>query len=217
MPKENEFKLRQEIIQVTRIVAEQGLIRSSDGNTSVRLDDERFLITPSGLYKMTMEPDDLIIIDWKGQMVKGRPGLHPTSETQMHLEAYRQRPDVNAVLHAHPSYATALTIAEIPFPVNLIPEVLLTLGDVPTASYATPGTEELALSISDLIREHDGVLLSHHGSLTVGKTLEEALIALERIEHTARTFFLARALGAMNFLPSDEVAKLRQIGQMLRG
>ena len=211
-----ESRLRQEIIRVTRIVAGQGLVRSSDGNTSVRLGEGRFLITPSGLYKMTMEPDDLIVVDGQGQVIAGRPGLQPTSETLMHLEAYRQRPDIGAVLHAHPPYATALTIAGIPFPVNLIPEVLLTCGDVPTAPYATPGTEDLAHSISDLIREHDGLLLSHHGSLTVGKTLEEALVTLERIEHVAHTFFLARALGEVHPLPADEVTRLRQIGQMLK-
>ena len=211
-----ESRLRQEIIRVTRIVAGQGLVRSSDGNTSVRLGEGRFLITPSGLYKMRLEADDLIVVDERGQVIAGRPGLQPTSETLMHLEAYRQRPDIGAVLHAHPPYATALTIAGIPFPVNLIPEVLLTCGDVPTAPYATPGTEDLAHSIGDLIREHDGVLLSHHGSLTVGKTLEEALIALERIEHVAHTFFLARALGEVRPLPAGEVARLRQIGQMLK-
>jgi len=216
MQKKNKLELRQKIIRVTRIVAGQGLIRSSDGNISIRLDEERFLITPSGLYKMGMEPDDLIVVDWEGRVIEGQPGHHPTSETLMHLEAYRQRPDIGAVLHAHPPYATALTIAAIPFPVDLIPEVLLALGDVPTAVYATPGTEELALSIRDLIREHDGVLLSHHGSLTVGKTLVDALIALERIEHTARTFFLARALGTVIPLPTEEVARLREIGQRLR-
>jgi len=217
MKKENETNLRREIIRITHIMANQGLIRSSDGNVSARLDERRFLITPSGLYKRALEPSDLIIVDRDGQTLKGRPGLRPTSETKMHLEAYRQRPDIGAVLHAHPPYATALTIAQIPFPVDLIPEVLLVLGDAPTAAYATPGTEELALSIRDLIREHDAVLLSHHGSLTVGETLEEALVALERVEHTAHTFFLSQALGTVTSLPPEETARLREIGQKLRG
>jgi len=217
MQKKNENELRQEIIRVARIVADQGLIRSSDGNISIWLDEGRFLITPTGLHKMTMEPDDLIVVDWEGQVLEGRPGFRPTSETWMHLEVYRQRLDVGAVLHAHPPYSTALTIAEIPFPVDLIPEVLLTLGDVPTAPYATPGTEDLALSIRELIRENDTVLLSHHGSLTVGKTLEDALIALERVEHAARIFYLAKTLGTVKPLPPEEIARLREIGQRLRG
>ncbi|MBU0703524.1 MAG: class II aldolase/adducin family protein [Chloroflexi bacterium] len=217
MKQDSESRLRQEIIRVARVVADQGLIRSSDGNISVWLDEGRFLITPTGLHKMTMEPDDLIVVDWEGRVIEGRPGLRPTSETWMHLEVYRQRLDVGAVLHAHPPFATALTIAEIPFPVDLIPEVLLTLGDIPTASYGTPGTEDLARSIRDLVREHNAVLLSHHGSLTVGKTLEDALIALERVEHAARIFYLAKTLGTVKPLPPEEIARLREIGQRMRG
>jgi len=209
--KEYETNLRREIIRVTRIVSAQGLSRSSDGNISGRLDDKRFLITPSGLYKMTMTPEDLVIVDREGRALEARPGLRPTSEILMHLEVYRQRPEINAVLHAHPPYATALTIVGIPLPIDILPEVLATLGEVPTAPYATPGTEELALSIREPIREHNAVLLSHHGSLTVGKTLEEALIALERIEHAARTYYLARTLGRVRPLPPEEIAKLRSL------
>lgn len=217
MQKEKEKELRQEIIRVARVVADQGLIRSSDGNISVWVDEGRFLITPAGLHKMTMEPDDLIVVDWEGRVIEGRPGLRPTSETWMHLEVYRQRLDVGAVLHAHPPFATALTIAEIPFPVDLIPEVLLTLGDIPTAPYGTPGTEDLARTIRDLVREHNAVLLSHHGSLTVGKTLEDALIALERVEHAARIFYLAKTLGTVKPLAPEEITRLREIGQRMRG
>jgi L-fuculose-phosphate aldolase len=183
----HEYYVRQEIIRVTRIVANQGLIRSSDGNISVRLEADRFLVTPSGLYKMSMEPDDPIVVDSAGQVIEGKPGLKPTTEVGMHLEVYRRRLDVNAVLHAHPPYATALTIAGLPFPTDLLPEVLIALGEVPTASYATPGTPALAESINALITEHDAVMLSNHGSITVGQTLEEALIALERLEHVELT------------------------------
>lgn len=213
---EIENELRNEIVRVTRIVAEQGMVRSSDGNISVRLGEGRFLVTPSGLYKMRMEPENLIIVDEEGRLVQGKPGLRPTSEMLMHLEAYRQRPDIGAVLHAHPPYATALTIAGIPFPVDVIPETLLGLGEVPTAVYATPGTQDLAASIREPIRQHDTLLLSHHGSLTVGKTLEQALIALERMEHTARTYYLARMLGNVIPLPPEEVQRLAEIGARLR-
>jgi L-fuculose-phosphate aldolase len=108
---------------------------------------------------MAMEPDDPIIVDRNGKILEGKPGLKPTSEVGMHLEAYRQRPNVNAVLHAHPPYATALTIAGIPFPTDLLPELLITLGDVPTAPYATPGTPALAESIQSLVRTHNTILL----------------------------------------------------------
>ena len=211
----SEYHLRQEIVRVTRIVANQGLIRSSDGNISVRMDDERFLVTPSGLYKMAMEPDDPILVNQNGEILEGKPGLKPTSEIGMHLEAFRQRPDINAVLHAHPPYATALTIAGIPFPTDLLPEVLIALGDVPTAPYATPGTPALAESIRALILDHNAILLGNHGSISVGRTLEEALIGLERLEHAAYTYHLAKALGDPIPLPDDELSRLRNIGNRL--
>lgn len=211
----SEYHLRQEIVRVTRIVANQGLIRSSDGNISVRLDDEKFLVTPSGLYKIAMEPDDPIVVNQNGDVLEGKPGLKPTSEIGMHLEVYRQRPDVNAVLHAHPPYATALTIAGIPFPTDLLPEVLIALGDVPTAPYATPGTKALAKSIRPLILEHNTILLGNHGSISVGSALEEALVGLERLEHAAYTYHLASALGEPIPIPDDELSHLRKMGNRL--
>ena len=133
----------------------------------------------------------------------------------MHMGVYRQRPDIEAVLHAHPPYAVALTVAEIPFPVDLIPEVLLALGDVPTANYATPGTRDLALSIRTLVRDHDAMLLSHHGSLTVGKTLTETLIALERLEAAARAYYLANVLGTPVPLSDAELERLRAMRRQM--
>lgn len=212
----NEYQLRQEITRVTRIVANQGLIRSSDGNLSVRLDEKRFLVTPSGLYKMSMEPDDPIIVNEKGEVLIGKPDYKPTSEIKMHLEAYHQRPDIDAVLHAHPPYTTALTIAGIQFPTDYLPEVLIALGDVPIAKYGTPGTPDLAKSIRELVKDHNAIILSHHGSITVGKTLEEALIALERLEHAAYTYYLAHNLGKPIPLPEKELEHLRDIGKQIR-
>lgn len=208
----SEYRLRQEIIRVTRTVAAQKLVRSSDGNISIRLDDNRFLVTPSGLYKMSMEADDALIVDFEGKLLQGREGLRPTSELNMHLEVYRQRPDVSAVLHAHPPYATALTIAGLPFPTDYMPEVLLALGNVPTAPYARPGTAALAESIREPIRNHNNILLSHHGSLSIGRTLEVTLISLERMEAAAYTFYLARALGQAVPLPAEELKALAEIG-----
>lgn len=209
--KKREKRIGEEIVAITQICAEQGLICSSDGNISVRLNDERFLVTPSGLYKRLIEVEHLLIVNQEGELIKGKPGLLPSSEMLMHLEAYKQRKDIHAVLHAHPPYATALTIAGIPFPTDIIPEVLIALGEVPTAPYATPGTQELALTVREPIKTHNAVLLSHHGSLTIGKTLQEALIALERMEYTAHLYYLASNLGKVIPLPKDEVDRLRDI------
>jgi len=212
----SELHLRDELIRVNRILAERGLIRSSDGNISVRLKRNLLLITPSGVYKSAMKPDDLIVIDMNGKVEDAKSGLHPTSETLMHLEVYRQRPEVNAAIHAHPPFSTALTIAGKPFPVEFIPEVLIALGDVPTAAYATPGTQGLADSIHGLILEHDCILLSHHGSLTVGHSLEQALIAIERMEHAAYTLWITHAFGTPIPLPPAKLENLRKIGKGLR-
>lgn len=212
----NIDNIRHEMALIMRSIAEQGLIRSSDGNMSCRIDKNRFLMTPSGVYKLWMKPEDLILIDSNGTVIEGLPGMRPTSEWCMHLEAFHQRPDISTVLHAHPPYATALTIAGIPFPVDLIPEVLVALGDIPTAEYGTPGTQRLADSIHDLIKDHDSLLLSHHGSLCVGKTPVDTLIALERLEHAARTYVIARSIGVPVPLPNDELSLLREIGLSFR-
>ena len=205
-----EAQHREELIRVNRIVAEQGLSRSSDGNISLRLDSERLLITPSGCHKLSLRVEDLLVVDFAGQVCSGAPGLQPTSELKMHLEVYRQRPDVRAVLHAHPPYATALTLVGLPFPGDFLPEASIGLGPVPTAAYATPGSTDLAESIRPHIQKQDVLLLDHHGSLCVGRTLEETLIALERLEHVAYTFYLACALGEPIPLPPEELERLRQ-------
>jgi L-fuculose-phosphate aldolase len=176
------------------------------------MDEDQFLVTPSGHYKMTMEPDDPLLVNQFGEVLVGKPGLKPTSELDMHMQAYSMRPDIKAVLHAHPPYATALTLLEIPFPTDFLPEVLIALGDVPIAPYATPGTPKLGKSIQEQIKQHNSVLLSHHGSINVGRSLEEALIALERLEHAAYTYYLARVLGDPIPLPHDELEHLRSIG-----
>ena len=212
MINENELDLRNELIRVNRILTERGLIRSSDGNISARLNHDSLLVTPSGVYKSALRPEDLIKIDTAGNVQAAKASLHPTSETLMHLEVYRQRPEINAVIHAHPPFGTALTIAGKPFPVEYIPEVLIALGDVPTAAYATPGTQSLADSIHDLILSHDCILLSHHGSLTLGHNLEEALIAVERMEHAAYTLWICQAFGAPIPLPPKELENLRRMG-----
>jgi L-fuculose-phosphate aldolase len=205
-----------EIIRIVRILSDQGLIRSSDGNVSVRWQPNRYLVTPSGLHKMDLTAQDLVVVDDTGRVLAGRPGLAPTSEVLMHLEAYRLRPDVRAVIHAHPPYATALTIAGIPFPLDIIPEALIALGQVPVAPYANPGTADLAASVRPFLPENDSVLLSHHGSLNVGRTLVGALIDLERVEHTARTYFIAKEMGAIHPIPAEKITELEEIGRRFR-
>ena len=209
--KKRDQNFCKQIVYTNRVCVDSGLIRSSDGNISIRLDDNRFLMTPSGLYKRRLKPKQILIVDADGKLIRAKGSFKPSSESLMHLEAYRQREDINAVLHAHPPYATALTIAGIPFPNDIIPEIPALLGEVAIAPYATPGTQDLALSIRDPIKTHNAILLSNHGSLTVGKTLEEALLALERMELAAQLYYLAYNLGKIIPLPEEEIKRLREI------
>jgi len=206
-----ETDLRQAIVECGRICYERRLLTSNDGNISVRVGADRALITPSGLCKGRMQSDDLLLLDLQGRVLSAAPGRKVSSETPMHLEVYGQRPDVRAVLHAHPVFATALTVSDCPLPVDMLPEVLLTLGEVPTTRYATPSSHDDAEAIRGLIKNHDALLLRQHGSLTVGVDLDAALINLERIEHVAEVFWRAQMLGKVERMPEGDVEKLLKI------
>ena len=206
-----ETDLRQAIVECGRICYGRRLLTSNDGNISVRVGADRALITPSGLCKGRMQSDDLLLLDLQGRVLSAAPGRKVSSETPMHLEVYGQRPDVRAVLHAHPVFATALTVSDCPLPVDMLPEVLLTLGEVPTTRYATPSSHDDAEAIRGLIKNHDALLLRQHGSLTVGVDLDAALINLERIEHVAEVFWRAQMLGKVERIPEGDVAKLLKI------
>ena len=207
-PTAPESLLRLAILECGQICYARHLMTSNDGNISVRLDETRVLITPAGLCKGRMDVEDLLVVDLNGNVLASANDRRPSSETPMHLEVYKQRPDVLAVIHAHPVFATALTVVGMDFPDDILPEVALTLGHVPVSAYATPSSHEDAEVIRPLIRDHDALLLRQHGSLTVGKNLDEALIHLERIEHVAEVFHHARQLGNVARIPPEELRKL---------
>ncbi len=207
-----EHELRQEMVRIGRLMWERGLVAATDGNLSARLGSDRLLVTASGLSKGFLSTDDLVVIRLDGEPVsfyRGR-GLRASSEISMHLEVYRQRPDVHAVVHAHPPLATAFSIAGVSLARCVIPEVIVTLGGIPTAEYATPGTLEVPESIRLAIRDHDALILAHHGSLTVGSTLWQAYLRLEKVEHTAQITLTAQQLGQVRTLSSPDVEKLAE-------
>lgn len=204
-----ETRLRIEIARVARQIAQNGLSRSSDGNISVRLSDGRILITPAGAYKAWLEPHQIVAIDLDGNICSRQSPQKPSSEYLMHLAVYRHRQDVQAVIHAHPPRAVALTLIGQPFPSDLVPEGLTALGEVPTVPYARPGTAEMGEQLVPYLAGHDVLLLDHHGSLTLGKTLTEALIKLERLEAVAQLWMLARSVGEIIPLPEAERACLK--------
>jgi L-fuculose-phosphate aldolase len=203
--------LRADIVEVGRRMYARGYTASNDGNISVRLGDDRLLMTPKGVCKGFMTPDMLCITDLGGRKLAG--DRDPSSEMLMHLEVYRQRPDVGAVVHAHPPTATGFAVAGIPLDRAVLAEVLTTLGSIPIAEYATPSTSELPAAVSKYVKAHDGMLLANHGALTVGADLFSAYYKMETIEHFARISLVARLLGREHVIAREEVERL----QGLRG
>lgn len=213
-----ERDLRLAILEVGRLCYSQGLMPANNGNISARMGEDRIVITPSTLCKGRMELDDLLVIDLDGRVLKAdsRKRRRISSETPMHLEAYRQRSDIRAVIHAHPAHATALTVAGIPFPDDVLPELLEGLGPVPTTDFATPSGDENAFAIRGHIAAHDAVLIRNHGAITVGRDLEEALVNLERVEHVARVITLALGLGNIQRLPPGMIEKLHDLRRKMK-
>ena len=203
---------RKEIVRVGRLLHEKGYVAATDGNVSVRLSKNRVLSTPSGFSKGFLAPEQLVVTDLEGRKIPSREpasrDLKPTSELPMHLEAYRQRPDIAAVIHAHPPICVALSIAGISLAKCLLPEVVVTLGLIPTAEYATPSSAEGPGAIRDLIANHDALIIQRHGTLTVGQDPFDAYLKLEKVEHLAYVTLILRQLGRETPLPPAEVAKL---------
>jgi L-fuculose-phosphate aldolase len=205
----SESTLRADIVEVGRRMYARGYTASNDGNISARLGADRLLMTPKSVCKGFMTPDMMCITDLDGRKLHG--DRDPSSEMLMHLEVYRQRPDVQAVVHAHPPTATGFAVAGIPLDRAVLAEVLTTLGSIPIAEYATPSTRELPEAVRKYIKAHDGMLLANHGALTVGGDLFGAYYKMETIEHFAKISLVARLLGRENLLSREEVMRLQDL------
>jgi len=206
-------QLRADIVEVGRRLWVRGYVASNDGNISVRVGADRLLMTPANVSKGFMTPDMMVVTDLDGTLISGAPGRKPSSEILMHLVAYRERPDVNAVVHAHPPLSTGFAVAGIPLDRAVLAEVVTTLGAIPIAAYGTPSTSELAATVAPYVRAHDGLLLVNHGALALGADLFAAYYKMETIEHFARISLVARMLGREHLLSREEVERL----QALRG
>ena len=202
---------RADIVEVGRRLFTAGLVASNDGNITVKVGPDRLLATPKNVSKGFMTPDMMVVVDLDGRKVAGTRDA--SSELLMHLEVYRQRPDVNAVVHAHPPLATGFAVAGVPMDRAVVAEMVTTLGSVPIAEYGTPSTPELPAAVRQYIKAHDGLLLANHGALTVGQDLFAAYHKMETIEHFAKISLVARVLGGERLLSQEEVLRL----QGLRG
>jgi L-fuculose-phosphate aldolase len=207
-------RIAEEIVAVCRRLYDRGLIAGQDGNVSVRLDSGHILVTPAGLSKVDVTPDSLVELTPEGTGVT--QGRSPSSEVGMHLCIYRARPDVRAVVHAHPPVATAFGVTGRDFMDAVLPEVIFHLGSVPLVPFALPGTPALGDAMAPFLAAHDAFLLASHGATTVGPSLRLAHQRMESLEHAARILHAASMIGSPARLRDEDVAALRRAREAAR-
>jgi L-fuculose-phosphate aldolase len=201
-----ERKFRDQIVRYGRMLHESGFVAAMDGNLSIRLQRDRILVTPTCVSKGAMRSADMVVVDGEGRHISGR--RHVTSEIGMHLLIYSRRPDVQAIVHAHPPTATGFAAAGIPLTEPLVCEVVMGLGCIPLARYGTPGTSELAQTLEPYVANYDAILMSNHGVVSYGDTLEHAYMKMETVEHFAQIALVTHLLGRQQPLQGVEIEKL---------
>lgn len=207
----NDFNRHaEELAEFCRRLYGRKYIAGAEGNLSLRLPDDRILITPKGLNKGFIGPEDLVTCDSEGEKLEG---IHaPSSEVKIHTAVYKNREDINAVCHAHPVFATAFSLAGKPFNEAILPEFVVALGAVPVVKYGTPGSQKLASNLLEVLEEHDAFLLEKHGSLTLGRTMMEAFNRTEILERYSKLLFYARQIESLKSIPREETDRLLDIG-----
>lgn len=201
-----ESEHRHDICVAGRWLHGRNFIAATDGNISVSLDASRILVTPTAISKGLMSPDDLVITDMQGYRLAGE--RQPSSELGMHMLIYRRRPDIHAVCHAHPPFATGFAAAGLPLNKAIISEAVLALGCVPVAPYATPGSQELSEGMDPLVQGYDAILMANHGVVTYGQDLLTAFFRMETVEHFAQVSLVTQLLGRQNLLSGSDVERL---------
>ena len=207
--------IAKDIIKIGELMYRKGFVAANDGNISARTGDGAFIMTPSGVSKGEMREDDLLVVDGAGKVLRGSKKL--TSEYKMHLAVYEARPDINAVVHAHPPYSTAFAISGQSLDKIALPEVVFSLGKVMFTEYATPSTPELPAAVRKVIGQSDALILRNHGALTAGRDVLSAYYKMETLEHFARITFLARMLGGERELSKKQIETLFDIRENVYG
>lgn len=202
----SQEEIKQDICEVGRRLYNKGYVVSNDGNISVRVGDNEIWVTPASVSKGFMTPDMMVKVDLDGKVLEGT--WRPTSELPMHLRVYRERPDVSAVVHAHPPYATSYAVAGIPLDKYILPEAVIYIGHVPIARYGTPATEEIPDAVAEVVQDCDAMLLESHGALTYGHELFYAYNKMESLEFYAQVSFISRQLGGAREFSNDKFDKL---------
>ena len=198
-----EYEIKKQICEIGKRIYNRGMVASNDGNISVKLNDNEFLCTPTGVSKGFMTPEYICKVDAKGNVLQAYEGFKPSSEIKMHMRVYKERPDVNSVVHAHPVYATSFAIAGIPLTEPLMPE--------PVIEYGTPSTEEIPDAVSKYLPYYDAVLLENHGALAFSDSLLNAYHKMESVEFYAQLLYQAKMLGGPKPLSEEQVQRLYEI------
>jgi L-fuculose-phosphate aldolase len=204
-----------ELVGICHRLYAKGFVAATDGNVSARLENGNILTTRTGISKGLVTPGDIIEVDPQGKPIDSL--LRPSTEVGMHVYIYSQRPDIHAITHAHPPYATGFATAGLALDKCVAPEVIVGLGAIPLAHYATPATPEVASSLAPFVKNADAILLANHGVVTYGKDLQEAYFKMEKVEHTAQVSFVARMLGGEKVLSSAEIGKLLTVSREAYG
>ena len=204
-----EPEIRAQIVEIGRRLAERQMVAGADGNISARLSDGRILITPSGKAKGRLVPEDLVTVSPDGRKLDGR--WEASSESAMHLFVFKARPQVAACVHSHPPYVTSFAVVGEELPYDVLPEVVVMVGEIPLTEYAPPGTSAVPEAIAPFVADHSAFLLRNHGLLTIGGSLEEAYLRHETVEHYARILHLARQLGAVGRIPEEDFERLDEL------
>lgn len=204
----DEMTLKEQICDVCHKMWQLGWVAANDGNVSAKLPDGTFFATPTGISKSFITPDKLVRINEKGEILEGVPGLRPSSEIKMHLCCYCERPDVGAVVHAHPPTATGFAVANIALDEYSMIESVIAIGSVPVTPYSTPSTNEVPEAIKPYLKEHDVMLLQNHGALTVGADIITAYYRMETLELFAKISLNARLLGGAKEISRENIDRL---------
>lgn len=214
MLSQSESEHRASLIEVCRLAYQRGYLCGTEGNLSIRISENRILSTASSTCKGRIEDTDILLCDISGILIptkNQRAGAKLSTELKMHLRAYHERKDVSAIVHAHPVTAVGFTVAGKTLEQAVLPEVVCTMGSIPTAQYATPSTDEVPGSIGELARHHDAILLDHHGAITFGEDIWSAFYKMETIEHFAKTLLVAELLGGTKPLSKQQIEQLLQV------
>lgn len=204
----DEKQIKEQICDVCHKMWQLGWVAANDGNVSVKLEDGTYFATPTGISKSFITPEKLVKINAKGEVLEGLAGYKPSSEIKMHLRCYRERPDVTAVVHAHPPTATGYAVAGKSLDEYSMIETVIAIGSIPLTPYGTPSTEEVPEAIAPYLQEHDVLLLQNHGALTVGADLITAYYRMETLELFAKISLTAHLLGGAQEIPRPQIDKL---------